>query len=309
MDQSPVLSAPHIANSEQAGPLTAWWHLMGNGVAENYYDVNGIRTRVLEAGTGFPLILLHGTGGHAETYLRNIGPLSEHFRVLAIDMVGHGYTDRIDGDYTMDTFADHVAGLVDTIGADEVCLSGESLGGGVACWTALKYPTKVRALSLNTGILARPDQKGLADLADIEQRTEKLAKNISADTVRRRLEWLVYDPSSVTDELVQLRLKVYSQPGMAETMVKVMKTVLQMNRDAFGDVDYYSHTLAKIACPALVIWTDHNPGKSFDAIKPAIDSLPDAEVHLLEGAGHWPQWEKADEVNALMLRFLQRVVG
>jgi len=89
---------------------------MGTGIRENYYDVCGIRTRVLEAGTGHPLILLHGTGGHAETYLRNIGPLSQHFRVLAMDMVGHGYTDRPAGDYTMDTFADHVCGLIDTIG-------------------------------------------------------------------------------------------------------------------------------------------------------------------------------------------------
>jgi len=118
---------------------------MGTGIAEKYCTVNGIRTRVLEAGDGVPLILLHGTGGHAETYLRNIGPLSRHFRVLAIDMVGHGYTDKIDGDYTMDVFADHVAGLIDAIGEEQAFLSGESLGGGVACWTALKYPDKVRA--------------------------------------------------------------------------------------------------------------------------------------------------------------------
>jgi 2-hydroxy-6-oxonona-2,4-dienedioate hydrolase len=307
MDRSPVLPLAENAPSAVVSEPTAWWHLMGSGVAENYYDVNGIRTRVLEAGTGFPLILLHGTGGHAETYLRNIGPLSRHFRVLAIDMVGHGYTDRIDGDYTMDTFADHVAGLIDTIGADQVFLSGESLGGGVACWTALKYPQKIRALSLNTGILARPDEKGLADLADIEQRTEQLADNISAETVRRRLEWLVYDPASMTDEMVALRLKVYSQPGMAETMVKVMKTVLTMNRAAYGDVDYYDHTLAQIQCPALVIWTEHNPGKSFEAIKPAIDSIPQAEVHLLQGAGHWPQWEKPDDVNSKMITFLSRL--
>jgi pimeloyl-ACP methyl ester carboxylesterase len=282
---------------------------MGTGIAENYYDVNGIRTRALEAGGGFPLILLHGTGGHAETYLRNIGPLSRHFRVLAIDMVGHGYTDHIGGDYTLDTFSEHVAGLIEVIGADQVFLSGESLGGGVACWTALKYPGKVRALSLNAGILARPDENGLAELADVEARTERLAENISAETVRRRLEWLVYDPASMTEEMVQIRLKVYSQPGMAHSMVKVMKTVLQMNRDAFGDIDYYDHTLAHITCPTLVIWTDHNPGKSFDAIKPAIDAIPDAEVHLLEGAGHWPQWEKPDEVNTRMIQFLSRLAG
>jgi 2-hydroxy-6-oxonona-2,4-dienedioate hydrolase len=308
MERPSVLPRADDTAGGMVSAPTAWCHLMGTGIAENYYDVNGIRTRVLEAGTGYPLILLHGTGGHAETYLRNIGPLSRHFRVLAIDMVGHGYTDKIDGDYTMDTFADHVAALIDTIGADQAFLSGESLGGGVACWTALKYPAKVRALSLNTGILARPDQKGLADLADIEERTEKLAQNISAETVRRRLEWLVYDPASMTEEMVQIRLKVYSQPGMTDTMVKVMKTVMQMNREAFGDIDYYDHTLAQIKCPALVIWTDHNPGKSFEAIKPAIDSIPDAEVHLLHGAGHWPQWEKSDEVNEKMIAFLSRLV-
>ncbi|KRA31103.1 MULTISPECIES: alpha/beta fold hydrolase [unclassified Nocardioides] len=285
---------------------TAWLELMGSGVAETYYDVRGRRTRVLEAGIGTPLILLHGTGGHAETYLRNIAPLSQHFRVLAVDMVGHGFTDGADGEYTMDTFADHIADLIDVLDVGQVFLSGESLGGGVACWTALKYPAKIKALSLNTGILARPDEKGLADLADIEARTNRLGQDLTREAIRSRLEWLVYDKSAVTDELVEIRHRVYSQPGMVERMVKVMRTVLQMNRDAFGDVDYYDHTLAKLQCPALVVWTDHNPGKSFAAVKPAIDAIPEREVHLLKGAGHWPQWEKFDEVNELMTEFLKR---
>jgi 2-hydroxy-6-oxonona-2,4-dienedioate hydrolase len=288
------------------GARSIWTELMGSGVQERYYDVGGIRTRVLEAGSGHPLILLHGTGGHAETYVRNIGPLSRHFRVIAMDMVGHGYSGRHDGEYTMDTFADHVHGLIDTIGAEQAFLSGESLGGGVACWTALKYPDRVRALSLNSGILARPDEKGLKDLADIEARTNKLGEDLSADAIRRRLEWLVHDPASMTDEMVQVRLKVYSQPGMTDTMIKVMRTVLQMNRAAFGDVDYYDHTLAKLQCPALVIWTDHNPGKSYAAVKPAIDAIPVKEVHVLPDAGHWPQWEKPDEVNSRMIAFLSK---
>src|SRR5258706_11395647 len=102
-----------------------WQGFAGHGVAENYYDVHGVRTRVLECGSGFPLMLLHGAGGHAETYARNIVPLSEHFRVLAIDMVGHGYSDRPDVRYTMGGFADHVGGLLDGIGAPTAFLSGE----------------------------------------------------------------------------------------------------------------------------------------------------------------------------------------
>jgi pimeloyl-ACP methyl ester carboxylesterase len=224
-------------------------------------------------------------------------------------MIGHGYTDRCDGEYTMDTFADHIRDLMDVIGADQVFLSGESLGGGVACWTALKYPERVRALSLNTGILARPDEKGLKDLADVEARTARLGENLNAETIRKRLEWLVYDKALVTDELVDLRLKVYSQPGMVDEMIKVMSTVFQMNRAAYGDVNYYEHTLAQLRCPALVIWTDHNPGKSYEAVKPAIDAIPTKEFHLLEGAAHWPQWEKSDEVNDRMIKFLGTIAA
>ncbi|MDQ1489143.1 MAG: 2-hydroxy-6-oxonona-2,4-dienedioate hydrolase, partial [Actinomycetota bacterium] len=69
---------------------TIWLEFLGRGVSETFYDVNGIRTRVLEAGSGHPLVMLHGTGGHAETYYRNLGPLSEHFHVYSIDMIGHG---------------------------------------------------------------------------------------------------------------------------------------------------------------------------------------------------------------------------
>jgi 2-hydroxy-6-oxonona-2,4-dienedioate hydrolase len=309
MERSSVLPVPLGTAGGVVNAPSIWAELMGCGLKENYYDVNGVRTRVLEAGSGHPLIMLHGTGGHAETYVRNIGPLSQHFRVMAVDMIGHGYTGRCEGDYTMDTFADHVHGLIDVIGADQVFLSGESLGGGVACWTALKYPRQVAALSLTTGILARPDAKGMKDLDDVQARTARLGENLNQETIRKRLEWLVHDPASMTEEMVQARLKVYSQPGMVDEMIKVMGTVFQMNRAAFGDVDYYDHTLAKLHCPVLVVWTDHNPGKSYAAVKPAIDAIPDKEFHMLEGAAHWPQWEKAAEVNELLISFLARVQG
>jgi 2-hydroxy-6-oxonona-2,4-dienedioate hydrolase len=283
-----------------------WTNFVGCGVKETYVDAAGIRTRVLEAGTGSPLVLLHGTGGHAETYSRNIGPLSKHFHVLAIDMIGHGYTDRPPVQYTMDVFADHVIAVLDAYGERSALLSGESLGGGVACWAALKYPTRVRALALNTGILARPDAAGVKQLDDLEVRTRRLVTEFSRDLIRRRLEWLVLDPASVTDELVDIRYKIYKQAGMVEHMVTLMCTVFEMNRARVGNVDYYSHSLSDLKCPALVIWTDHNPGKSFQVVKPAIDAIPEKEVHLLSGAAHWSQWEKPAEVNALMIEFLTR---
>jgi pimeloyl-ACP methyl ester carboxylesterase len=286
---------------------TIWNHFAGYGVQENYVGAGGVRTRVLEAGEGRPIIQLHGTGGHAETYARNIGPLSKHFRAISIDMIGHGYSDRPDVTYTMDVFADHLISFMDARGYRKAILSGESLGGGVACWTALKYPDRVDALVLNTGILARPDAAGSKQLADMEERTQRLATDFSRETIRRRLEWLVLDPASMTEEMVDVRYQVYSQPGMVEHMIRLMTTVFRMNRTKVGDIDYYGHSLSALKCPALVIWTDHNPGKSLAAVQAAIDAIPRKEFHLLKNAAHWPQWERPEEVNALTLGFLSRL--
>lgn len=287
---------------------TIWMSLAGYGVKEAYINAGGVRTRVLEAGSGFPLILLHGTGGHCETFARNIGSLSEHFHVLAIDMVGHGYTDKPEILYTMDAFADHVIAVMDAYHMPEAFLSGESLGGGVSCWTALKYPKRIKALALNTGILARPDAAGIKQLDDLETRTRRLTSEFSRDTIRRRLEWLVLDPATMTDEMVDIRYKIYGQPGMVEHMIKLMSTVFQMNRASVGPIDYYGQSLKNLKCPALVIWTDHNPGKSLAAVQHAIDEIPTKEFRILKGAAHWSQWEKPAEVNALMTDFLLRLV-
>jgi pimeloyl-ACP methyl ester carboxylesterase len=290
---------------DQSGSM--WLELMGTGTSERFYDVGGARTRVLEAGAGSPLLILHGTGGHAETYQRNIGPLARHHHVIVPDMLGHGYTDRPDVDYTLDDFAGHLFGLLDVLGIDSTHLSGESLGGCVAAWMTLSRPERVDRLILNTGILDRPDERGLVQLADLEERTRKLAEDLSPDVVRRRLEWLVVDPNTMTEEMVRIRHRIYSQPGMVDSVVRIMAAVLAMNRGMYCGVDYLDRNLmAGIKRPTSVLWSDHNPGKPFAVIKPAIDLIPDAEVHVVAGAAHWPQFEQADTVNRLMLDFLGR---
>src|SRR5579875_1790465 len=128
------------------GKMTIWTDLLGHEVSQRYYDVKGVRTRVIEAGRGEPLIFLHGTGGHAEAYARNIAAHAARFRVLAVDMVGHGFSDAPDIEYDIDAYVRHLSGLIDLLGADRVCLSGESLGAMVSTWYAITNPSRVRKL-------------------------------------------------------------------------------------------------------------------------------------------------------------------
>jgi pimeloyl-ACP methyl ester carboxylesterase len=106
--------------------------------------------------------------------------------------------------------------------------------------------------------------------------------------------------------MVRIRYRVYSQPGMVDSVVRIMSAVLAMNRGTYNGVDYLDRArLAEIAVPTQVLWTDHNPGKPLSVIRPAIDLIPGVEFHLIENAAHWPQFEQPDLVNGYMRKFLE----
>jgi 2-hydroxy-6-oxonona-2,4-dienedioate hydrolase len=282
-----------------------WADLAASAFELSFRTVNGVRTRVLTAGSGPALLLLHGTGGHLETYQKNVTELSKHFTVIVPDMIGHGYTGRPDVNYTLDDYADHLFALLDDLGIGPVFLSGESVGGCIAAWMALRAPERARALVLNTGILERPDRAGLKQLDDLEARTRKLADDLTLDAVRQRMEWLVLDPDKMTDEMISIRYDIYAQPGMLDDVVKILHAVLEMNRGEYCGGDYIdARRLPDISCPTLVLWSDHNPGKPYERVKPAIDSIPDVTVRVIQDAAHWPQFEQPDIVNRAMIEFL-----
>jgi len=282
-----------------------WADLAASAFELSFRTVYGVRTRVLTAGSGPALLLLHGTGGHLETYQKNVTELSKHFTVIVPDMIGHGYTGRPDVNYTLDDYAGHLFALLDDLGIGPVFLSGESVGGCIAAWMALRVPERARALVLNTGILERPDRAGLKQLDDLEARTRKLADDLTLDAVRRRMEWLVLDPDKMTDEMISIRYDIYAQPGMLDDVVKILHAVLEMNRGEYCGGDYIdARRLPDISCPTLVLWSDHNPGKPYERVKPAIDSIPDVTVRVIQEAAHWPQFEQPDIVNRAMIEFL-----
>jgi 2-hydroxy-6-oxonona-2,4-dienedioate hydrolase len=284
-----------------------WVDLMGVPFRQTFYSAGGHRTRAIECGEGPPLVFLHGTGGHAEAYMRNLAAHGEHFHVYSIDMLGHGYTDRPDGEYDMLRWSDHLLAFLDTIGADSACLSGESLGAMVSAWTAIREPSRVRKVVLNTGILAPPNEKGKRELTDALERSKKAAGNLTREAVRARMAWLMAEPEkTLTDEIVDVRYKIYAQPGMQQVMGKIaMATLGRVVDDAFCAQWMNPELMKDIRCPVLVLWTRHNPGQPVELAQEAMRHIPDARLVVLEQSAHWPQWEEPDEFNRLHLEFLR----
>jgi pimeloyl-ACP methyl ester carboxylesterase len=111
-----------------------------------YAEVNGINLYYETHGTGRPLILLHGGLGSGEMFGPTLPALAEHHQVIVVDLQGHGRTADIDRPIDVRLMADDIAALIDHLGLEKPDVVGYSLGGGVAFFTASKYPEKVGKL-------------------------------------------------------------------------------------------------------------------------------------------------------------------
>lgn len=279
---------------------TVWNELAGLDYSIRHVPVDPWSTRVLESGEGTtPLILMHGTGGHLEAFVKNVRALvGAGYRVIAYDYPGHGWTTTANSDLEIDDYIDHLLGLMDTLDIERAHLSGESLGGWVAIKFAARYPERVGRLVLNTpgGTMATPEV-----MERIRSLSQAAADDPSEERIRVRLEWLMADPKSVTDELVAIRRGVYSRPGFSDSMrhILCLQDPEVRRRNLVTDEE-----LAAITAPTLVIWTSDDPSGPAKAGLDMAERLVTGEFQLIEGAGHWPQWEQQEEFDRRVLEFL-----
>ncbi len=285
---------------------TMWVDLLGTQVR---YLGDRFKTRVVESGSGAPLILIHGVGGHAEAYSRNINRLAENgFRAMAIDLLWHGYSAK--PPFTNDavpTYAQQILDLMDAEGIERAHIEGESLGGWVGMWMALEHPERIDRLILNTtagvrfaegSVHERPHEG--RDL--LRERSLEAINNPNRDTIRKRLEWLMASPDRVTDELVDVRLAIYTDPHAQAALHTVFE-----NSFGFGSGPSRiipEARLADLKAPTLVLWSDKNPGTGPDVGRHIASLIPGSQFYCVDDAAHWPQWEHPEEHDRVVTEFL-----
>ncbi|HEY0226845.1 MAG TPA: alpha/beta hydrolase, partial [Mycobacterium sp.] len=265
-----------------------------------YLDADGVRTRFLRAGDpGKPvLVLLHGSGGHAEAYIRNLASHAEHFHTYSIDMLGHGYTDKPGHPLEISHYVAHLMAVLRTIGTDRVYLSGESLGGWVAARTAADHPDAVVRLVLNTAGGSQADPVVMKRIITLSMTA---VENPTWETVQARIKWLMADKSKDYDDLVASRQRIYRQPGFVDAMRDIM--ALQdpeiRARNILGPAEYGS-----ITAPTLVLWTSDDPTADVTEGRRMASMIPGARFEVMQGCGHWPQYEDPKTFNSVHLDFL-----
>jgi 2-polyprenyl-6-methoxyphenol hydroxylase-like FAD-dependent oxidoreductase/pimeloyl-ACP methyl ester carboxylesterase len=276
-----------------------WVALMGQPLTIRQVQVGDWSTRVLEAGSGpETLILMHGVGGHLEAYARNIPAFAERYRVIAYDFPGHGFTTHATADLELSDYVDHLSGLMDVLGVERAHLNGESLGGWVAMKCAVAHPERVDKLVLNTpgGNLSVPEVRNR-----LRTLSQGAADDPSDERIRTRLEWLMADNATVTQELVDTRRTIYSRPGFSDSMRFIMclqdQEIRARNMVTDDDLDAIDST-------TLVVWTSDDPSGPAETGLRIAERLVNGRFELVRNAGHWPQWEQHADFNRIVVDFL-----
>jgi pimeloyl-ACP methyl ester carboxylesterase len=257
-----------------------------------------------EFGSGVPVLMLHGGGPGANgmsNYSRNIEALAASFRVLVPDMPGYGASTK--GVDRSDIFGDLSAtmlGFLDALGISKAHMIGNSLGGACALRMALDAPQRVSRLILmgpggigtTRGLPAVGLKKLLGYYKGDGPSREKLAEFIN---------YLVHDPAQVPPELLEARFQASIDPEIVASPPLQGPNSLQaaLKMDFTRD-----RRLGQLPHPVLVIWGREDRVNRPSGGRRLAATLPNCDLFEFSNTGHWVQWERSAEFNAISVAYL-----
>ncbi len=254
--------------------------------------VNGVRLHYELKGEGPTVLLLHPVGLDLTCWDAQRDALSTEFRVLAVDLRGHGGSEVAAAPYSLELFADDVHGLLHLLDAAPAHVVGLSLGGMVAQMLALNHPEDVRSLVLADTACTLPPEGRAAMVGRGEAAERGGMESVLQATLER---W--FTPDFMDSEVVarcRSRLLADSVEGWAATW----RAISQVNTEP---------RLHQIGVPALVMVGELDVSSPPDRARGIADRIAGARLHVVPGAPHMAPMECPDLFNPPLMEFLRRV--
>ena len=271
-------------------------------------QVDGRSVSYVRMGQGQPLVLLHGfTLGHSTlTYGPSIGPLSQHFEVIAPDLPGYGSSDPLPQPFSTEDYTEFLAHFLDALGLEETFLVGFSKGGGIALGFALQHPKRVSKLVLVSSY-ALSGAVQIPLLPYLALHTPGLAKVVwrSLRNVKGLLPFylknLVFgNANNVTDDIIAEIREPLNERGSERAFM----TWLRGEMGPLHLKTNYADKLTELRVPTLLLHGTKDLVVPARRAKRAANLVPNVELELLRGCGHWVPREMPDRFVNVLRTFL-----
>ncbi|QSR29106.1 alpha/beta hydrolase [Nocardioides sp. S5] len=273
-------------------------HVLDPGV-ERIVDAGGVKTRYWEAGSGEPLILIHGGGAGADArgnWFRSAPLLSPHFRVIAYDMVGFGQSVPDDSNFafTQPARIEHLSNFLDAIGLKQASFVGNSMGGATALGLAMRDPSRITTLTLmGSAGLTREFSAELSTMLDY---TEP-----SVDGMRRIVSALTHPRFQPSEQLIQYRYQLTNDRRIMDAYRATM-TWIREQRGLF----YPEDDIARVKSKTLVICGREDQVVPLDLSVRFHQLLENSRLYSIPQCGHWAMLEHPEELATAVTDFIKK---
>lgn len=280
-------------------------------------DIDGIRTRYFDKGTGETVLLVHGgsfgSGYCCECALDwdlNFDGLAERFRVIAVDKLGQGSTEspRSDDDYTMDAVVRHVHRVMETLDLEDVHLVGHSRGGYLTCRLTLEYPDRVKSCTIIDSNTCAPGQgRNHIVFADAPR------PHLTRDSQRWVMERYSYSPECISENWLDEAVEVGARPDYLAAVGRMgeggLNAKIFLPSVGRGKAEMFDWLMARgMQRPTLLTWGRNDPTATLDQGFALYELLAHrerrTEMHIFNQAGHFSYREHPEAFNRLIGDFI-----
>lgn len=270
-------------------------------IEESHISLGGARMRYLRAGSGPPLILVHGLLGHSFSWRYALPVFAQNFTVYAVDLLGAGYSDRPAIDQSLRANAERLVQFLDELGLGQCILLGSSRGGGVVMRAAALAPERVARMILVSPINPwSPHGRRIARLlshrrvAPIFLRLAPHGEILYPLVLKR----LYGDAARVRSGTLEGYAAPYKLPGSFEHEIRILST---WNQDL---EDLHSVLPSIAAIPTLLLWGNRDAAVAPASAEPLRKNFTNCRFIMMDGIGHIPYEEVPDEFNCMVNEFL-----
>jgi 2-hydroxy-6-oxonona-2,4-dienedioate hydrolase len=272
-------------------------------VKASFIDVEGIRTRYLHAGDGEPLLLLHGFGFSADVFVRVLDPLAQRFRVIAADLLGHGFTAWKDpgNEPALLFMAGHLSSLLHALGIGRCAVLGSSLGAVLAAWMHLQRPHQVHRLVFDA-MHAPVSETGTLEPESLRatmRNGTRAMTDASLATCMERMANICHDRSRAAADVALVQVTIYGQSDRLEAYTRIGENIIAHVQNPAARI-----LPERITAPSLFLCGREDIRIPFGVIESNHHRIRGSKVVALDKCGHLPEIEHPDSFVAEVSSFL-----